>query len=107
MGKKEKFRVQRDPKVIIRAKTSVKIASAVVVYCLLFFISALNEGIYKLKVILLFKLVHVVVPPISFILGACYLTITVTASIMGTLKNNIEAIKGGFVGCLVAYVSFR
>ena len=49
---------------------------------------------------------YVVIPNIAIVLGSCYITITMHASVMGTICNSTESLKGGFLGFIIAYVSY-
>lgn len=45
------------------------------------------------------------IPIVGIVLGACYITITMHASVVGTIRNSTESLKGGFNAFVVAYVS--
>eukprot|EP00026_Physarum_polycephalum_P000755 Phypoly_transcript_00756.p1 GENE.Phypoly_transcript_00756~~Phypoly_transcript_00756.p1 ORF type:complete len:890 (-),score=71.36 Phypoly_transcript_00756:1341-4010(-) len=78
----------RDPKVRLRLKTAAKTAIAVILCSLLIFIPNSSD----------------VVPSVAIVLACCYSTITMHASVVGTIRNSTESLKGGFFGFIIAYI---
>lgn len=100
-----------DPKFWLRVKTAIKTSVIVILFSLLMFIDGFLKGEHKNNNTLFIinqciYMIHTETPTIAIILGACYLTIIVHASVVGSIRNATEAVKGGFIGFIVAYISF-
>ncbi len=61
--------------------------------------------VVRLFVCLLFTYLPTVTPVVAYVLGAAFLTIIMHSSVVGSIRNGVESLKGGLCGCLISYVS--